>query len=84
MKLHIDELQLDSLPFDQRERVAAALESELRRLLSETAAGDGAWSGDRHLPVHEVVVNPLWSAEAIGRHAAESTFQQITGNGMSD
>ena len=45
IELHIEELVLRDLPYEQREQIAAAVEAELQRLLSEGGLPAGASEG---------------------------------------
>jgi len=75
--LHIDELVLEGLPLDQRERIAAAIQHEWERLsnrMDEAAEPEG---GARHLASLDVTVNPHWSAEAIGREVARNVSDHL-------
>lgn len=76
-ELRIDELILEGVPYDQRQRILAAIDRELTRLLLESSNTRSSWGDERCLPLHEVDVNPHWTPERIGRHVAQSTYQQI-------
>jgi hypothetical protein len=78
IELHIEELILHGLPYDQRRRVAAAIEQELTRLLAERGAPDG-WDGIEPLTPAPITVNPRLSAEAIGQEVARTVYQQNGG-----
>lgn len=74
IELQIDELVLDGIPYGQRLRVAAAIEQELSRLLTESSTGMNAKSADCRLSVPVIEVSGQSSAEVIGRQVARSVY----------
>jgi hypothetical protein len=74
--LQIEELILHDLPYDQRHRVAAAIEQALTRLLAESGAPDG-WAGREPVTPGPITVNPRLSAEVIGMQVANSIYGQL-------
>jgi hypothetical protein len=73
VELQIEELVLHGLPYDQRHRVAAAVERELARLLQEQGVPAG-WEGLLSLSPGPVAVNPRLSAETIGQQVALAVY----------
>jgi hypothetical protein len=70
VELHIERLILHDLPYDQRQRVAAAVEAELTRLLAEQGLPPG-WQ-DR-IPAIELELGPnetKGQPETIGQQIA--------------
>lgn len=83
VELHIEELILHDLPYDQRHRVAAAVERELGRMLQEQGIPAGWQEGMPPLNSGPVQVNPRQSAESIGQQVAQSVYGQM-GNAAQD
>jgi hypothetical protein len=84
VELLIEELVLDGLPYDQRHRVATALESELHRLIAEQGLPAG-WGGEEaRLDGARVQVSAGWSAETMGARAAQAVYGQMVGSGQGD
>ena len=78
IELQIEELILHDLPYDQRHRVAAAIEQALTRLLIESGVPSGFQEGMPPLNAVPVGVNPRLSAESIGQQVAQSVYVQLT------
>jgi len=78
IELQIEELVLHDLPYDQRHRVAAAIEQALTRLLAEHGLPAGFQEGMPPLSAAPVGVNPRLSAESIGQQVAQSVYVQLT------
>lgn len=76
--LRIEELILHDLPYDQRHRVAAAIEQALTRLLAERGLPAGSTEHMPPLRAAPVSVNPRLSAESIGQQVAQSVYAQLT------
>ncbi|MFN2223155.1 MAG: hypothetical protein PVH65_08175 [Chloroflexota bacterium] len=82
VKLQIEELLLDGLPYSQRQRIAAALEQALQRLIAEQGLPDGAAS--RTLSsIGPIEVSRHARAETVGQQAAHSIYRQLS-NPMPD
>lgn len=77
IELRIEELILHDLPYDQRHRVAAAIEQELTRLLGEHGAPPAFANNSSPLEVNAVVVNPNLTAETMALQVANAIFGQI-------
>lgn len=77
IELQIEELILHDLPYDQRHRVAAAIEQALTRLLAERGLPPGFQGEMPPLHAAPVTVNPRLSAESIGRQVAQSVYAQL-------
>jgi hypothetical protein len=82
VELHIGELVLRGLPYGQRDRVAAAVEAELKRLLEEGGLPP-ALVGGGTLP--EVRVDGLRletgvRPDAVGQQIAGSIYSSLGGN----
>jgi hypothetical protein len=77
VKLQIEELLLDGIPYAQRQRVAAALERALQRLIAEQGLpGDAA---SRALSsIGPIEVSPHARAETVGQQAAQSIYRQLS------
>ncbi|HTK06005.1 MAG TPA: hypothetical protein VL485_02460 [Ktedonobacteraceae bacterium] len=74
--LHIEELILRNLPYEQRHRIAAAVEQELQRLLTERGLPPTLAQGGT-IPL--LRIDPLTIAAdarpgAIGAHIAENMY----------
>jgi hypothetical protein len=70
VELAIEELVLEGLPYDQRHRVAAAIEAGLRRLLLEQGLPPGL---PAHIPAIRLDLDPNsshWSPETLGNRVA--------------
>jgi hypothetical protein len=82
VELHIDELILDGLPFAQRDRIAAAVEAELQRLLEEGGLPEPLAGGGTLFEV-QVGDLPLASGirpSAVGAQIAGTIYSHIAGN----
>lgn len=77
IELQIEELILHDLPYDQRHRVAAAVEEALTRLLAEHGVPSGFQEGMPSIDVGTVVVSPNLTAESIGVQVAGSIYGQL-------
>lgn len=83
LNLHIERLILHDLPYSQRGRVAAAIEAELTRLLTERGVPEG-WSGDMPaVDAGSVHVSPHLAAEAMGRQVAETVYAGFAGAALT-
>ena len=78
IELQIEELILHDLPYDQRHRVAAAIEQALTRLLAERGLPAGFAEDMPPLRAAPVGVNPRLSAESMGQQVAQSVYAQLT------
>jgi hypothetical protein len=76
IELQIEELVLHDLPYDQRHRVAAAIEQALARLLAERGAPPGFTEGMPPIEGGTVRVNPNLTAESMGMQVADSIYGQ--------
>jgi hypothetical protein len=76
IELRIEELVLRDLPYDQRHRVAAALEQALTRLLAERGVPPGYREGGP-LDLPAVTVNGNLTAETIGGQVADRVYGQM-------
>jgi hypothetical protein len=82
VELQIDELILHGLPCGQRDRIAAAVEAELQRLVDEGGLPPSLAAGGR-LP--QVQVDDLQVAAgnrpgAVGAQIAGSVYSSLAGN----
>lgn len=77
VELRIEELILHDLPYDQRHRVAAAIEQELKRLLAEHGAPPGFDDGTPPVDAGTVHVSPNLTAESMGIQVAGSIYGQL-------
>jgi hypothetical protein len=82
--LHIEELILRDLPYAQRYRIAAAVEQELQRLLTERGVPEKLAHGGS---IPRLRVGPLSVAEdakpgVIGARIAEEMYVQLAGGEM--
>jgi hypothetical protein len=77
IELHIEELILHDLPYDQRHRVAAAIEHELTRLLVERGLPAGFSEDMPPIDVGAVHVNPNLAAESVGVQVAGLIYGQL-------
>jgi hypothetical protein len=77
----IEELVLDGIPVADRRGVAAALEAELARLAAgqDDLRAVGPSRSVDSITTGPVDVGPRWTAEAIGRHAAQAVWQGVLG-----
>jgi len=77
VKLRIEELLLDGLPYSQRQRVAAALERALQQLIAEQGlpqdAASRALSG-----IGPIEVSRHARAETVGQRVAQSIYRQLS------
>jgi hypothetical protein len=77
VKLRIEELILDGLPYNQRQRVAAALERALQRLIAEQGlpqdAASRALSG-----IGPIEVSRHARAETVGQQVAHAIYRQLS------
>ena len=85
LDLHIEELLLRGLPDAQRARIAAAVQSELQRLLAE---GDlpPALAGGIRLPevqLGELKIAPSAKPAAIGAQIAGAIYTSLVGGSFS-
>jgi hypothetical protein len=78
IELQIEELILHDLPYDQRHRVAAAIEQALTRLLAERGAPPGFAEDMPPIEVGTVRVNPNLTAESMGMQVADSVYGQLS------
>ena len=76
VKLQIKELVLDGLPYNQRQRVAAALEGALQRLIAEQGLPEGVVSQTLS-GIGPIEVSPHARAETVGRQVADNIFRQL-------
>jgi hypothetical protein len=82
VELHIGELVLRGLPYGQRDRLAAAVEAELKRLLDEGGLPPSLAAGGT---VPEVRVDDLRLAAGarpgiVGTQIAGSIYRSLVGN----
>lgn len=81
IKLHIDELELRGLPGAQLDRIAAAVEAELQRLLDESGLPPSLAEGAR-LPVVQIDNIRLAAGAkpgAVGEQVAGSIYSNLSG-----
>ncbi|HEY4386520.1 MAG TPA: hypothetical protein VGN34_18850 [Ktedonobacteraceae bacterium] len=83
--LHIEELILRNLPYEQRHRIAAAVEQELLRLLTERGLPPTLAQGGT-IPL--LRIDPLTIAAdakpgAIGTHIAENMYSLLASSEQS-
>jgi hypothetical protein len=79
--LRIEELILHDLPYDQRHRVAAAIEQELTRLLAERGAPPGFADEAPQFDAGTVHVSPNLTAESVGIQVAGSIYGKLAVGG---
>ncbi len=79
LDLHIEELILHDLPYSQRGRIAAAIEAELARLLTERGVPESWCSDMPAIDAGAVDVSPHLPAEALGRQVAETVYAGFAG-----
>jgi hypothetical protein len=77
IELQIEELILHDLPYDQRHRVAAAIEQELTRLLGERGLPAGFSEGMPPIDVGTVYISPHRTAETVGLQVANWIYRQL-------
>ncbi len=82
IELRIEELILHDLPYDQRHRVAAAIEQALVHLLTERGVPADYQEGMPPIDTAAIGVNPRLSAESIGQQVAQSVYAQITSSSL--
>lgn len=78
IELQIEELILHDLPYDQRHRVAAAIEQALMRLLAERGVPPSFEVGMRPVDAGTVYVSPHLTAETMGLQVAHSIYNQLS------
>jgi hypothetical protein len=79
IRVEIEALVLSGFEKRQARRIAAALESELSRLLQEEGA-PGAWASSQEvaqLEVEPIQISPRQSPEAIGAQAARAIYRGL-------
>lgn len=83
IELHIDELVLRNLPGAQRDRIAAAVEAELQRLLDESGLPPSLAEGGR-LPEVQVGDLKVTGAKlgAVGVQIAGEIYKGISGGSV--
>ena len=79
IELKIEELILHDLPYDQRHRVAAAIEQALTRLLAERGVPSSFTAALPPINVGTIRVNPNLSPESMGMQVAGSIYGQLAG-----
>lgn len=83
VKLRIEELLLDGLPYSQRQRIAAALERALQQLIAEQGLPDDAAS--RALSgIGPIEVSRHARAETVGQQVAQAVHRQLSSPTRSD
>jgi|WetSurMetagenome_2_1015567.scaffolds.fasta_scaffold1597963_2 hypothetical protein len=85
VELAIDELVLHGLPPAQRERIAAAVQAELQRLLDEGGLPPALAQGGRlpELRLGDLRVAPGAQPAALGAQIAASIYTSMGGEGVS-
>lgn len=91
IELHIEELLLDGFPRDDRAAIAAALQQELTRLLTEEGiprslyatlkAGQGGQVEVGRLNASAREISPTQKAETIGSQIARSVYHTMSSDG---
>ncbi len=77
VELYIEHLVLHGLPYDQRHRVAAAVEAELTRLLAEQGLPPGYEVDAPPVDVSTIRLDPNLTAESAGAWVAHSIYGQL-------
>jgi hypothetical protein len=83
VELHIGELVLRGLPYGQRDRVAAAVEAELKRLLEEGGLPPSLAAGGTlpQVRVDGLRLEAGAKPGAVGTQIAGSIYSSLAGNG---
>jgi hypothetical protein len=77
IELQIEELILHDLPYDQRHRVAAAIEQALTRMLAERGLPAGFSEGMPSIDAGTVYISPHRTAETVGLQVADWIYRQL-------
>jgi len=82
VELQIDELILHGLPSGQRDRIAAAVEAELQRLVDEGGLPPSLAAGGRlpQMQVDDLQVAAGAKPGAVGAQIAASIYNNLAGN----
>ena len=84
--LHIEELILRDVPYALRYRIAAAVEHELARLLSEQDLPPSMTQGGYfpHIDIGTLHIEPDAKPGAIGAQIAQSVYSNLSNNQSQD
>lgn len=80
IELHIEELVLEGLPSRDRDRIGAAVESALARLLEERGLPPSLARGESSAEINagDIDIQPGATPEAIGEQIAQVLYEELS------